>query len=222
MFTGPIHRRNPDSGGSPVRECPGDSELRLAGTGRSRSRNRIPTGRCLPGSRERQFVQGNNQQLFRSGDAGHPPGLRRPRKRGRWTIQDQRYHLSINLSRLLLLLASGLNCSCHGSPEATFQNAQQALQRGNLIRCLSEADQGYREFGSSSPEWGWKFKILKAEVLTLSGKSEDALALFASAHGSPSDPDSKVEMMATVGVALAHLHSFPDADRDLAQADGLC
>jgi len=122
----------------------------------------------------------------------------------------------------LLLLASGLNCSCHRSPEATFQNAQQALRRGNLIRCLSEADHGYREFGSSSPEWSWKFKILKAEVLTLSGKSEDAVALFASANGSPSDPDSKVEMLATVGVALAHLHSFPDAERDLAQADGLC
>jgi len=81
---------------------------------------------------------------------------------------------------------------------------------------------GCRRFQGSSPEWAWKFRTLEAEALLRRGLSQEALTLLENPPTVPGDRNLVIEILAIKGVAYARLHSFPDADRSLEQAEKLC
>jgi len=63
---------------------------------------------------------------------------------------------------------------------------------------------------------------LEAESLLWRGMSQDAITLLDSQQVQPVDNALVIETLAIEGVAYAHLHRFPDAERALEQAKYLC
>ena len=113
--------------------------------------------------------------------------------------------------------------SCRGgeSPQAGFDRAHQDFLQGNLKQSQAEAEKAYLRFRGSNPEWAWKFRILEAEAALWQGFYEDARNLLDSASP-PKEPDSAVAVRTLAAVADSYLHRFPEADRQLQQAEQLC
>jgi CHAT domain-containing protein len=84
---------------------------------------------------------------------------------------------------------------------------------------LPEVDGALRKYRSSSPEWEWRFRTLKARILVSSSRSEDALAVL-----DPEPPDSLArteipeQRKLYQGIAHRSAQQFADAERDFAIA----
>jgi tetratricopeptide (TPR) repeat protein len=91
-----------------------------------------------------------------------------------------------------------------------------------MTAAAEEAEKGYKDFHNSSPEWAWKFAILRASVLRWRGMNDEVLKLMASEPDPPSSGDLAVQRQRLEGVAYASLHKFPEAERKLAEAERLC
>ena len=93
---------------------------------------------------------------------------------------------------------------------------------GKHTQAQAEADRGYREFLSSSPEWSWKFRILEAEALTRQGLNQRVLDLLESPPAYPDSLRFSIPVFTLKGLAYARLHQFKDADENLNKAEQLC
>ena len=116
----------------------------------------------------------------------------------------------------------GLSCGRSDSPQTSFQNAQQTLRHGDLIRAQDEAERGYHRFSASSPAWAIKFRNLEAEALLLRGRYPQVLDLLGSGPDSTDAKDSVIETLTLRGAARARLHYFDDAEQDIRRAAELC
>src|SRR5580704_3036786 len=158
-----------------LRECHFYSGLWQRLFGRTRSWHQ-PRPQRLPAPERQWSVGAAQQQLLHSEHAGHAsrlPGCRRYERRQR---DEQRQHISLAFGGMLLTLACGLGCSQHQSsraslenPETSFRDAHEALQRGDLVRAQTEAEDGLKRYQATSPEWARRFRILDAEVVLVRG-----------------------------------------------------
>jgi CHAT domain-containing protein len=109
------------------------------------------------------------------------------------------------------------------NPQTSFHDAQQALQRGDLVRAQDEAEDGSRRYLATSPEWARKFRILDAEVVLVRGNDyRQVLSLLDAEPDSQAARDSVIKVFALKGVALARLQEFDKADLNLREAEFLC
>jgi CHAT domain-containing protein len=120
------------------------------------------------------------------------------------------------------MLACGLGCGSHDSPQASFQRAQQTLRHGDLIRAQDEAEQGYQRFRTTEPERARKFQNLEAEALLLRGLYSQGLSLLESDRRLPETKDSIIEVLVLKGAAHARLHHFAEAEQNIRMAEELC
>jgi CHAT domain-containing protein/Tfp pilus assembly protein PilF len=128
------------------------------------------------------------------------------------------------ISVLLWFAATGL-ISCGGrpnSPQTSFDCANQAFLRGELTQSQEEAARGYRQFGSLSPEWAWKFLILEAKAALARGLFPRVLDILKSQPLPNGQTDLAVSVSTLAGVANVHLRNFSEADRLLNHAEKLC
>jgi CHAT domain-containing protein len=131
---------------------------------------------------------------------------------------------------MLLTLACGLGCSQHQSsraslenPETSFRDAHEALQRGDLVRAQTEAEDGLKRYQATSPEWARRFRILDAEVVLVRGNDyRQVLSLLDGEPSSQEPRDSIIKILTLKGAALARLREFDEADLNLRKAEGLC
>jgi CHAT domain-containing protein len=121
-----------------------------------------------------------------------------------------------------MIVACGLGCSHHESPQATFEHTYKAFLRGDLKQSQDGSHAECELLRDSNPEWAWRFRVLEAESLLWRGMSQDAVSLLVSQHTQPDDSALVIEALAIEGVGYAHLHRFIDADRVLARAEQLC
>ena len=112
--------------------------------------------------------------------------------------------------------------SCGPNGHAEYERVWRMFVRGDLARSQQEAETDYRRFLNSDPDLAWKFRILEADALSWRGKSEEVVALFESSPPPPALRNIAVQARTLQGVALAHLHNFPEADRKLTEAQALC
>ena len=95
------------------------------------------------------------------------------------------------MPRLLLFLLVLCTLDCRSAPALgeIYESARQSLWRGNLADALARIEGGEREPGAATPEWSWKFRLLRAEVLLLKrdGKAASAL-LTAGLDAAPRPP----------------------------------
>jgi CHAT domain-containing protein len=115
-----------------------------------------------------------------------------------------------------------LNCSRRRDPQAVFDHAMQTLRSGDAAAAALEADKGYSNFHKASPEWAWKFIILRARTRYRLGNNDEALKLLAS-EPTPLPPgELAVQKLRWEGLAYASLHRFTDADGAFQEAGRIC
>jgi CHAT domain-containing protein/Tfp pilus assembly protein PilF len=136
----------------------------------------------------------------------------------RWWTCDARTQ---GLVPLILAIACLSVCSHHRDPQAVFDHAWDAFRHGDFARADREAKKGYDDFHSSSPEWAWKFTILRARILNHEGSYEGVLKLLSSESAAPPG-ELAVQKYRFEGMAYTSLHRFSEAERGFVDADVIC
>ncbi len=95
--------------------------------------------------------------------------------------------------------------------------------RGDLVSAHRAAEVATQRYSRQSPEWEWKFRILDATALNLSGQSQDVLnVLTADLPPSLLNSNEGIRKLVLEGLSFADLHRFPDARQRLNQALQSC
>ncbi len=113
-------------------------------------------------------------------------------------------------------------CSRQRDPHAAFDHARQTLRKGDTVAAASEAEKGYKDFHTMSPEWAWRFAILRAWALHSRGLNDDLLKLLSSEVVPPPNAELSVQKLRWEGVAFASLHKFPEAEQKFGEAERIC
>ena len=86
-----------------------------------------------------------------------------------------------------------------------------------------EAEKAHKIYSANGPVWGWKFRLLQAEILIWRGLSQDALTLLDSRlPGNLAGGDLQIKKYLLESLAQAALGSLTEADVNLRQAEHLC
>jgi CHAT domain-containing protein/Flp pilus assembly protein TadD len=127
---------------------------------------------------------------------------------------ERRRPLASNLWTVAFILLSA--CGRSGNPEAEFQHLREALVRGDLVQVHQGAEKAARYYSRSSPEWAWRFRLLDANALSFSGKTDDVLAVLnADLPHSLTNDDVFLSKTALEGLAYAYQHRFTEAEQRL-------
>jgi CHAT domain-containing protein/tetratricopeptide (TPR) repeat protein len=99
---------------------------------------------------------------------------------------------------------------------------RQKTQRGELDAALQLADHFYRAYATKNPELGWRFRVLKAEILVMRGSNKEALSLL-DENLPPSLANTYIAIRRKMaqGSAYEALRQFPEAKQDLDEAGRL-
>ena len=86
----------------------------------------------------------------------------------------------------LIFAATFITCGRNhqSSLQSAYDDARLKFERGDLTEAQAEAD-NYLGDPQLRPEWAWKFRVLKAEILIWRGMAPEALGLL-----KPEPPDS--------------------------------
>ena len=120
---------------------------------------------------------------------------------------------------LLLIFAGGCRTAGIESRQADYQTSERLLREGDFKRALSLADSELQTCGSS-PEWCWKFRLLKAEALITSRQEKAALELL-EGSGSPTQSDLQARRRMHQGRAWFLLSDYTRAEKFLNEARAL-
>jgi CHAT domain-containing protein len=128
------------------------------------------------------------------------------------------------LKLTLLVLASVCLsiCSRHRDPQIVYDQARHFYWHGDMPTAEKEAERGYTEFHGINPDWAWKFTILRAKVLNRRGMYGQVMKILAAEPFPPISGELAVQRHRLQAVALASMHNFPEAERNLAEAEQLC
>ena len=122
----------------------------------------------------------------------------------------------------ILAIAFLCGCSGHRDPRAAFDRAWNTFRHGDLQRAEKEAKEGYDDFHGSSPEYAWKFTILRARILYARGRYEEVLRLLSSEHTVLPPGELVVQKYRFEGMAYTSLRLFPEAERSFGDAERVC
>lgn len=75
---------------------------------------------------------------------------------------------------------------------------------------------------TTRPEWATRFRIIEAESDLWRGMNSEALGALSPRIKTLHDSALKTELLALIGRAYIHLHRYPEAEEELAQAQALC
>jgi CHAT domain-containing protein len=127
------------------------------------------------------------------------------------------------LRELLLVIAIGGLLSCSRSdPQAAFDHATATLRKGDTAAAASEAEKAYRTFHAASPDWAWKFTILRARVMHLRGQNDKALGLLLSEPAPRPSGELAVQRLRWEGIVYSSLHKFTEADKAFEETEKIC
>ena len=122
---------------------------------------------------------------------------------------------------LLFFLVILLTCA-RKDPVAEYQRAKQTYRNGDIAKAEFEAREGYQQFRKLSPEWAWKFLILRASALHAESRDDEALQVLSIQSGSPPSTELMIRKLRVQSVANASLQRTEEAERLLEQAEQLC
>jgi CHAT domain-containing protein len=94
--------------------------------------------------------------------------------------------------------------------------------RGDLQNAAKEIDQAYQLYNPRSAEWGWRFRILKAQVLVTQSRAQEAIvALEGELPPALTNSDVAVHKVLFEGVACRIKQDFANSEKKLTQAEQL-
>jgi CHAT domain-containing protein len=121
-----------------------------------------------------------------------------------------------------LALGCVFGCSHASDPQSVLDHAASSLLHGNVTEARDEAEKGYARFHRLSPEWAWKFTILRGRILFWTGRNDEALKILADEPSPPCCDDLAVQKLRLEGVVHSSLHKFPEAKREITEAQRIC
>jgi len=138
--------------------------------------------------------------------------------------QDSSHFRAHWLEILLLVVevASMAACSRPRDPQTAYDHARDALRRGDMKAAADEAELGYRAFHGVTPEWAWKFTILRANALHSQGLDSEVLTLLASEPTPYPSDEWAIKKHRLEGQAYTSLHKLLEAEQEFDQAERLC
>jgi CHAT domain-containing protein/Flp pilus assembly protein TadD len=116
-----------------------------------------------------------------------------------------------------------LATACHKqpSPEISYGQVRQLMQRGALNDALRHVEKDSRSY-SQNPEWSWRFRVVKAQILVMRGSDNEALLLLKDAPPSSlANTDVAVRRKMVQGIAYDHTQEFDRAENAFAEAKSL-
>jgi CHAT domain-containing protein/Flp pilus assembly protein TadD len=125
---------------------------------------------------------------------------------------------------LLVLLAcmAAFGCRSIQDPQLVYDRVSNKIVHGDLQSASIEVDRAFQRYNARSTEWGWRFKILKAQILVTQSRGQDALAVLEGVlPASLASSDVAVRQLLFQGIAYRIKQDFPNADKKLAQAEQL-
>lgn len=140
--------------------------------------------------------------------------------RGDW--RGLRLGFFYGLWALLLLVLIPVEDNHPGSAQTAYDHAWKLFVHGKLANSQHEAEEGYKQFRISSPEWAAKFQLLEAEAMVRRGMYNDALGLLADYHDDTNHPEETIHKLTTEADALTSQQQFFAADQRLTEAEVLC
>jgi CHAT domain-containing protein len=103
-----------------------------------------------------------------------------------------------------------------------LQQTQLIFQRGDVVQAERDAEKGALRFAKSDSELAWQFRLLQADALLWRGMSQEALAILHTPATPLRSKSSKIKKFSIESVAYGRLHSFPEAESALQEADRVC
>jgi tetratricopeptide (TPR) repeat protein len=122
------------------------------------------------------------------------------------------------------LLLAALACSPKQTdPQKTYNKIRGVFLRGDLAQARSEAKKAYDRFSPNDVNWGWRFRLLEADVMATEGENEDVLEILRpELPPSLSSSDLAVRRAMLRALALARLGNFPQSELYLSSAERMC
>ena len=115
--------------------------------------------------------------------------------------------------KLLVLALFGLSSCRSAEPNAELERIWGILRHGDLIRAHKESIRALHSFPDPASEWHWRFAILDATALNLSGNYKDVLSLLAQPFpASLHDSELALQKSLLEAQAYARLHRFEEAE----------
>ena len=130
-----------------------------------------------------------------------------------------RFQLAWAVAFLLLI---PLRDTRGGGAQAAYDRARRLFLHGALKESQSEAEQGYKRYLRSNPEWAAKFQLLEARAMIPRGMDDDALRVLAAQPSVLNTQEEIIEKLTLEGVAFAYLHQFALASQRLDEAQSFC
>ena len=85
------------------------------------------------------------------------------------------------------------------------------IKQGDLNVALADANRASKKYGKLSPEWDWRFRILRAQILVSRSESKEALALLnGELPPSLSSTDIAVRKTMLEGIAYRYLQQYQE------------
>jgi CHAT domain-containing protein len=114
------------------------------------------------------------------------------------------------------------SCGTAGDPQAANERIAREIKRGDLNVALADVNRASEKYAKVSPEWDWRFRILRAQILVAQSEPNEALALLkGEIPVSLSSTDVAVRKAMYEGIAYRYLEQSDQALTKLAEAEKL-
>lgn len=115
-----------------------------------------------------------------------------------------------------------MGCRSQATPQAAFDDINNKVSHGDLRGALADLDKLNPRYWSGSPNWNWRFRILKAQILVSQSKPKEALQLLdAELPSSLAGQEVAVRKALYEGMAHRYLQEFAESRKRLAEAERL-
>jgi CHAT domain-containing protein len=112
-------------------------------------------------------------------------------------------------------------CKPEPPPDSQYWAARAKFQQGYIDVAIELADRSLQKIEPQDPAWGWKFRVLEADMLMWRGAPEQVLTLLGPAPPSTSPVDIKARRAILQARALCRMGKFSEAEPLLSQAQAL-
>ncbi len=113
-------------------------------------------------------------------------------------------------------------CKSRPNPQLVYDGIFSQVVHGDLQSATKKVDQAYATYQPKSVEWGWRFKVLKAQILITQSRAQEALDLLSGElPGSLGASDVAVRKLNYEGIAYRLKQDFPRAEAKVSQAEEL-
>ena len=115
-------------------------------------------------------------------------------------------------------------CGCRSAPDPrpADERIVREIKQGDFNVALTDANRASEKYGKVSPEWDWRFRILRAEILISRSAPHDALAVLkGELPPSLASTDVAVGKLMYEGIAYRYFQQFAQAEDKLAEAEKL-